>query len=63
MSAHDLFALIEQSSVNIQKEYERVYARATEDPGTAGDHGEENWAKILRSWLPAHWHVETRDVS
>ena len=60
MSAHDLFALMQQSAVNIQKEYERVSARATEDPGTAGDQGEENWATTLRSWLPDHWHVVTK---
>jgi hypothetical protein len=33
---------------------------ATEDPGTAGDQGEENWATLLRGWLPATYQVETK---
>ena len=41
-------------------EYERIYARAAEDPGTAGDEGEENWATLLREWLPPTYHVETK---
>jgi hypothetical protein len=60
MPSHDLVALLQQASANIQQEYERVSARAIEDPGTAGDQGEENWARVLREWLPSHWHVETK---
>lgn len=40
-------------------EYERIYRRAAEDPGTAGDEGEENWATLFREWLPPAYHVET----
>jgi hypothetical protein len=41
-------------------EYERISARSKEDPGTAGDEGEENWAELLRRWLPAHLHIVTK---
>ncbi|WLT36862.1 hypothetical protein NON20_12200 [Synechocystis sp. B12] len=41
-------------------EYERIQKRATEDPGTAGDQGEENWATLLRDWLPATYEVVTK---
>ena len=32
----------------------------TEDPGTAGDQGEENWAELLRGWLPRTYEVVTK---
>jgi hypothetical protein len=41
-------------------EYERIFARTTQDPGTAGDDGEENWATVLRRWLPAGFTVVTK---
>lgn len=41
-------------------EYQRIYARTAEDPGTAGDEGEENWAALLREWLPPTYHIETK---
>ncbi len=31
-----------------------------EDPGTAGDEGEENWADLLRDWLPQNYHIVTK---
>ncbi len=41
-------------------EYNRIFVRAAEDPGTAGDEGEQNWANLLREWLPSGYHVETK---
>src|SRR5262245_8713574 len=49
---HELEAFLEQDQVEIAAEYKRIYRRSTEDPGTAGDQGEENWADLLRQWLP-----------
>jgi len=49
-----------QISNEIASEYDRIYARATADPGSAGDEGEENWATLLREWLPTAYHVETK---
>jgi hypothetical protein len=49
------------------EEYDRIQKRATEDPGTAGDQGEENWATLLRNWLqisviPSHRFGDTQPV-
>ncbi len=57
---HDLLTFISQVSENLAKEYERIQLRVKEDPGTAGDQGEENWADILRDWLPQSYAVVTK---
>ena len=57
---HDLERLIQQASAEMTAEYERIRARAREDPGTAGDQGELNWAGLLRKWLPKSFHVVTK---
>lgn len=49
-----------QATQEISSEYRRIYATAANDPGTAGDEGEENWASLFRDWLPAHYHVATK---
>lgn len=41
-------------------EYARIQRRASNDPGTAGDQGEENWAALLRDWLPRSFEVVTK---
>jgi hypothetical protein len=57
---HDLHTFMQQTTSEIASEYERIRARSKADPGTAGDQGEENWAQLLRDWLPATYHVETK---
>ncbi|HSZ73473.1 MAG TPA: DUF6602 domain-containing protein [Rhizomicrobium sp.] len=57
---HDLHTFMAQVTDEISSEYRRIYARAAEDPGTAGDEGEENWATLLREWLPPTYHIETK---
>jgi hypothetical protein len=57
---HDLAMFLEQDQAEIASEYDRVFRRSTEDPGTAGDEGEENWADLLRSWLPPNYQVVTK---
>ena len=57
---HDLHAFMRQLTLEMSAEYERIHARATEDPGTAGDQGEENWAELLREWLPSQYKVVTK---
>ena len=44
----------------IGAEYNRILKRAIEDPGTAGDQGEENWATLLRNWLPSTLKIVTK---
>jgi hypothetical protein len=57
---HDLFDFMQQITTEMAEEYNRVRMRATEDPGTAGDQGEKNWAKLLRDWLPRTYSVVTK---
>lgn len=49
-----------QISQEMSLEYERIQKRATEDPGTAGDQGEENWKELLQDWLPTTCQVVTK---
>lgn len=58
--AHELDVWIQQTTSEMASEYERIRRRATEDPGTAGDQGEENWADLLRNWLPTGYQVRTK---
>ena len=57
---HDLHDFMRQLSNEMAAEYNRIRKRTTEDPGTAGDQGEENWAELLRGWLPSTYKVVTK---
>jgi hypothetical protein len=57
---HELFDFVLQVTEGLGHEYERIRKRATEDSGTAGDEGEENWAELLREWLPPSYRVVTK---
>lgn len=58
--SHDLFDFMRERGVEMAAEYQRIQKRATDDPGTAGDQGEENWAELLRDWLPSIYEVVTK---
>jgi len=60
VKSHDLFDFMLQISQEMSLEYERIQKRVTEDPNTAGDQGEENWAELLRDWLPPTYQVVTK---
>jgi hypothetical protein len=57
---HDLFKFMAEVRGQIASEYARISTRSSEDPGTAGDQAEENWASVLRDWLPSNYHVVTK---
>lgn len=57
---HDLHTFMAQVTTEMASEYNRIFAKTAEDPGTAGDEGEENWAQLLREWLPPAYHVATK---
>ena len=59
-TTHDLYEFMRQLSDKIAANYRLIQRRATEDPGTAGDQGEENWAELLRGWLPRTYEVVTK---
>jgi hypothetical protein len=45
--SHELVDFMRAISRQIADEYIRIRKRTTEDPSTAGDQGEENWATLL----------------
>ncbi len=57
---HELESFMRQVEDELSSEYKRISSRVTEDPGTAGDEGEENWAGLLRKWLPSSYEVRTK---
>lgn len=60
MTEHNLVSFMRQATEAMAADYRRIQARVREDPGTAGDQGEENWAALLRDWLPHTYHVVTK---
>ena len=59
-STHDLFDFFKKANSNISDEYTRICRRVNEDPGTAGDQGEENWKELLESWIPPYFQIVTK---
>jgi hypothetical protein len=57
---HELKQFLESAGHDLAREYDRISSRSKEDPGTAGDEVEENWAQILREWLPSYYPVVTK---
>ena len=55
-----LFEFIRRASQSMQDDYNTIQNWAKEDPGSAGDQGEENWATLLRQWLPSTFHIVTK---
>jgi len=68
--SHDLFGFLRNEGRALADEYERLQRRLRKQPldseegsrdaGTAGDQGEENWADLLRHWLPSGYRVVTK---
>ncbi len=59
-TAHDLLEWMRQLQVDMAMHYEQIRKRSREDPGTAGDQGEADWAKLLTEWLPPTLQVVTK---
>lgn len=57
---HELFAFMGDATLQMESDYDQIQKRAIEDPGTAGDQGEENWASLLRRWLPVAYQIVTK---
>ena len=57
---HDFLRFMSTLRRSMADDYSRIALRAKEDPGTAGDSAEENWAEFLRGWLPACYPVVTK---
>lgn len=57
---HELATFLKQDLAEMRSEYERIRSRTAEDPGTAGDEGEEVWAELLRKWIPGSYQIRTK---
>ena len=57
---HDVKSFFSQADNHIAAEYRRIHAATTQDPGTAGDQGEQVWENLIRDWLPESYHVTTK---
>lgn len=57
---HELVEFLRAATDRVARDYELIQRRATDDPGTAGDQGEENWATLLRNWLPPMYPIVTK---
>jgi hypothetical protein len=57
---NDLLDFFQEATDAMESDYKRISRRSKKDPGTAGDEGEENWANLLREWLPSGYHVVTK---
>ena len=57
---HELYDFMRRLSDKMADNYKQIQKRATEDPGTAGDQGEENWKELLQGWLPRTYEVVTK---
>ena len=57
---HELFTFMRDATLQMESDYEQIQKRAIEDPGTAGDQGEKNWATLLSRWLPPSIRVVTK---
>jgi hypothetical protein len=60
VKSHDFFKLMSAVKDSLSRAYLRIRARSKDDPGTAGDQAEEDWADILRDWLPATYRIVTK---
>src|SRR5215204_7399064 len=60
MKKNELLDYMASATRQMEESYDRIRRRRSEDPGTAGDRGEENWAELLRAWLPKYFNVETK---
>lgn len=49
---HNLHHYMNEISDEMARNYKEIQEWSSTDPGTAGDQGEENWAKWLCEWLP-----------
>lgn len=56
----DLSDYLKAVSQQLGDEYLRIQKRSKEDPGTAGDQGEENWSTLFKNWLPPIFQIVTK---
>lgn len=60
MSKNPLSSFVQSSTSKMESDYNLLRERAKQDPGSAGDNGENNWAELLKNWLPAKYEIVTK---
>lgn len=60
LKKHEVHKFIKMSEETILAKYKQIRERTIEDPGTAGDRGEQSWANLLKEWLPPYFQIETK---
>ncbi len=62
MQNHDIHDHLISAQRSVAEAYARIRKHSSEDPGTAGDQGEEDWCKLLKEWLPNYFHVVNKGI-
>jgi len=44
----------------MEDDYTRILENVKDDPGTAGNQGEENWKELFENWLPPIFQIVTK---
>lgn len=60
LQPHDLQDFMDEVASELGREYVRIARRSREDPGTAGDEGENSWKEVLKGWLPPSLPIVTK---
>ena len=58
--SHNLHHFMRQQQRRILDDYQYIRKEMDDNRSNAGDQGEENWAKLLRDWLPRTYKIVTR---
>jgi hypothetical protein len=59
-SEHPMSDFLSDMQRSMADDYRRIRGRAGEDPGTAGDEGENSWSALLSLWLPQEYQIITK---
>ena len=60
MNDHLLKSYLNTVTQEMEDDYLCILSKVSEDPGTAGDQGEENWKELFESWLPPVFQIVTK---
>ena len=58
--SHNLHHFMRQQQRRMLDDYQYIREEMDDNRSNAGDQGEENWAKLLRDWLPRTYKIVTR---
>lgn len=56
---HDLYDFMQEISRDMAADYQRIHRQTTTNSDSDGEHGEKNWARLMREWLPRTYKVVT----